>query len=369
MDRRRETRVLVNLNAVVVNDKVLPIGCRVGNISSTGILLRHEGSEDQSKIKADDKVEIRISLKRDDGRKVIQLPLTVIRQDQNHLGGQFPAPQPELMKLVEPYRKSDHETVVPFLTTSANQQVELPTNSELAPSDPTTPTRAQAEPIKPEAQNDAIETIPNGIGDLELSDLEQSGRKPYGPSRIFVIGVAGIISLLVGLNVFLLQDVRTLTSRIIMLESRIASSATLTRLPDSVVGATFSSQIAVLTQKNQTIESRLTLLESPANRLELHSDNPVAIGFNQPATESQAASEGWVINLLSLHNEQAAIEFAQRALTQGMTADVRLEVEDQDQVWRVQMGGFSSRAEAVSFSVQAQKTLGLSSVWIFKASK
>ena len=79
MDRRRETRVPVNLNAVVVNDKVLPVGCRVGNISSTGILLRHEGSEDQSKIKADDKVEIRISLKQDDGRRVIQLPLTVIR--------------------------------------------------------------------------------------------------------------------------------------------------------------------------------------------------------------------------------------------------------------------------------------------------
>jgi hypothetical protein len=271
------------------------------------------------------------------------------------------------MALVEPYRKSDHETVIPFLTTSTNQQTELPTDTDLTPSKQTLPNTVPAEPIRQASQNGVDESILN-----KLSASEQPSTKPNGPNRVFVIGVAGIIFLLVGLNVFLSQEVSTLTSRIVALDSGITTPATQTLSSDSVDSEFLNNQIAIWTQQNLAIESRLTLLESPANRLDLLADDPIAIGFNQPAitspaTTSPAPSENWVINLLTLHNEPAAIEFAQRTTAQGITADVRLEVEGQDQVWRVQMGGFSNRAEAVSFSVQAQKTLGLSSVWIFKA--
>ena len=392
MDRRRETRVHVNLNAAVVNDKALPLGCRVENVSSTGMLLRHEGSEDQTKIKTKDKVEVRISLKQNDARKTIQLPLTVIRQSGNYLGGQFPEPQPELMTLVEPYRISDSEPVIPFLTISANQKSEFPAEIKPAILD-------QAQPVAIAVESQS------GIDDANTRN-ETATIKPNKPGRLLGIGVTCFVFLLVGLNMFLLQKVRTLTSRVAVLESERANRAAELQPLVQVDRKTFDSHLAIFSHQTTAIKSRIISLESSNNQTErqvrLQVEDPPGISTVKLATTSAAIrpvktrpnkllaeeispsefsfvsmpftdtaqnkTENWVINLLSLRNERAALAFAQRARAAGIAVSVRTEVENQSQVWRVQIGGFSSRIKAGSYSLQAQETLGLTSVWIFKAS-
>jgi len=371
LDRRREPRVPVNLNATVVNDKVLPIGCRVGNVSSTGMLLRHEGGEDHAKIEADDEVEVRVSLKQNDERKVVQLPLTVVRQSENSLGGRFPQAQPELMELVEPYRTADPETVIPLLTTAANQQLELPEVPE-------TLGQAQetASPAAPAAQDKAEK---QKIDDRPAAVHTSINNRFFAPTAI------SLIVLLAGLNVYLLQELNLLEARVVTLESQNAqlmsqnsvqtpSAAPIqTTTQEPITSEIFDKQLTALKVQNQALESRIFLLEAvPSSRQE----QPPAIApiTNTPApAESSLANNlpqrtgDWVINLLSVHNEKAAYEFAQQARAEGIAADVRPEIENQDQVWRVQVSGFTSRAEAGAFSVNAQETLGLSSVWIFKS--
>ena len=390
MDRRRQPRVPVNLNAAVVNDKSLPIGCRVGNVSTTGMLLRHEGGEDQSKIKPDDKVEVRVSLKQNDERKVVQLPLTVVRQSENALGGKFPEPQPDIMALIEPYRTSDSETVIPFLTTAANQQLSLsvedpvgeePVNAKPVVDEYVEPENAKhGEKVSFSAPLDTNNGNDDPPGVLTSKPSARPRAKDGSTYRRFFLPTTLVVTcLLAALNLYLLSQLEQLEARVIALEMLNEELQAGSTVPSNGRTQVLDLQLTQLTRQNQTLESRIASLE--ASSIPTQADKPevqitteatakitnIPTPAPLPNQTDSTTTEKWVVNLLSLHNEKAAVEFTQRARQAGIAAIVRSELENQDQIWRVQVGGFASRTEAENFSVDAQKTLELNSVWIFQA--
>ena len=81
MERRKSERIPVNLNAALINEQDLPVGCRVQDVSTSGMLLRRNLSSPGEPLDVNQRVEIRVSLKDNDERKVVQLPLNIKHDD------------------------------------------------------------------------------------------------------------------------------------------------------------------------------------------------------------------------------------------------------------------------------------------------
>ncbi|MFT5210310.1 MAG: hypothetical protein ACI9CE_002035 [Flavobacterium sp.] len=107
MDRREEHRVSVNMNATVIKGGAHPILCRVGNLSSTGIMLRQDGDSPKLQLDMESEVNIRLSLKQGDTRKVLELQVKIVREEHDQLGGEFLNSQPELLDLIQAYQTGD----------------------------------------------------------------------------------------------------------------------------------------------------------------------------------------------------------------------------------------------------------------------
>ena len=86
----------------------------------------------------------------------------------------------------------------------------------------------------------------------------------------------------------------------------------------------------------------------------------------QTQPQSIADDGPWVINLVSLYDQAAADRFTKKAHAQGIRADTRQVSVNGQQVWRIQVSGFSTRDEASAYSNESRAKLGLNNVWIFK---
>jgi hypothetical protein len=85
-----------------------------------------------------------------------------------------------------------------------------------------------------------------------------------------------------------------------------------------------------------------------------------------PIPAATAAAGPWVINLASSPYKSAADQFAARARTKGIPAElVKAEVKGRD-YWRVQLTGFASKDAARTYAGPAKEKLGLKDVWIFR---
>ena len=104
MERRRDERISVSLKAALLNDRTLPRGCRVRDFSQRGMLLQYDYDGNDSGFDAGDTVAVRLSLRQTDERKVVTLPATVRRVEQNGIGVEFQQPEARLLELLEPWR-------------------------------------------------------------------------------------------------------------------------------------------------------------------------------------------------------------------------------------------------------------------------
>ncbi|GEM_PF-4638879 len=86
----------------------------------------------------------------------------------------------------------------------------------------------------------------------------------------------------------------------------------------------------------------------------------------RPAAALVDPAAPWVINLASLYDQAAAARFAQQAQAQGIPADTRPVSVNRRKVWRVQVGGFTNREEALAYAERHKGKLGLTKVWIFR---
>jgi cell division septation protein DedD len=401
MERRNHARVAVNLKAALLDDQAMPVGCRVRDVSKGGMLLQHEHYDKATTFHEGDTVEVRLSIRQADERKLIPLTMTVRRVEENGIGVEFLEPQSQLMTLVEPYRLDKEETQ----EMAANQaRVRNAAASSVSPLSASTSARASRRRHaiqRARAQfAETMKTADRPVAEKEQTAAEQPAGKNFftgkDDRRLFYIGLA---SLIIAVGILLLDiGVRThLENRMSALESvvdRQANALTIlrTRLTPAATRTTeiseLNARVDTLTTSFAALETRImqdagqatastataTATASTADTLssdpQTTTNKTAAEAPAKQTAQTQAQNFGdegpWVINLLSLYDQAAADRFMGKAHAQGIRADTRQVSVNGQQVWRIQVGGFSTRDEASAYSNESKAKLGLNNVWIFK---
>ncbi len=328
MERRQHPRVDVNFNAALMNEQILPIGCRVKNVSTGGMMLSHEVSEKITPIRDSDNFEIRFSLKQHNKRKVIQLPVSVARKSSDTIGARFARLQPGLIALVAPGQTAMR---------NPPPQLDLP----LAVTTQSRPTNVQR-------------------SFAHLMHVAKDHR--YASFGLISSVIAGSLLFATWKFEDLGERTNALESNVARLNNESLKIPLMDRLAIRQLD-TINGQLESLNVQNDDIERRIGSLES-ANTVATEPFDSSEAQSSEPLTH--ASSEPWVINLLTLYNESAARDFTARANTLGIPAISTLETIDNNRVWRVQVSGFADRKAATDYSLDAQRKLGLESVWIFQ---
>jgi cell division septation protein DedD len=378
MERRKHNRVAVNLNAALVSDRVLPIGCRVRNVSVDGMMLEYYSDGTTTSLNHNDSVEVRVSLKQNTERKVIHLPMTVRRSEEDGIAAEFPESQPQLMSLVEPYRlDKEFQAPDPAETSTADMASPILEDSVESSSAQESKTRDQLE--------DSMDTAPEHSSEvITPARIDLSGDIGARYHRtLFYIGVASLI-LAVGILILSFADRLRLENRLRALESTNDLSTKAIPLISSL-NDLMDRSAKELTQLNDRIDTLDTLITaetqttqdaiSPVTAETQTSQDAISPVTAETQTTQDAISpvgtggtslEGsWVINLLTLYDKTAANKFTEQARALGVRADTKEETVQGQQVWRIQVSGFPSREEATAYGETSKEKLDLSSVWIF----
>ena len=86
-------------------------------------------------------------------------------------------------------------------------------------------------------------------------------------------------------------------------------------------------------------------------------------GGNVPKAGKVAAG-GWVINLITVTRTDHAARLLAKYRKKGVEAE-QLEIKrDGKRLYRLRLGGFSTRAEAQGYADEVQSKLGLKETWI-----
>jgi len=391
MERRNHARVAVNLKAALLDDQAMPVGCRVRDVSKGGMLLQHEHYNAAADFREGDKVEVRLSIRMDDERKVIPLSMTVKHVDGNGIGAEFLQPQSQLMTLVEPYRL-DREDNRQAAAAQHEQAVNSAVNTT-TPAPALTGTRASrrrsaiqrarvqfAESMQTAQQPGAVKEAPAPVQPPD--DHTITGR---GNRLLFYVGLLSLLAA-IGISLFGFDHRMDLEKRMSALESGIdRQTSALTMLRARLAPAdTRANELSSLSDRVEKLASAFAALENrmaqatqqtrSATALKTAMAQP-AVAFDRPVTETVATAPPpaassdeapWVINLVSLYDPAAARQFTQKAQARGIPADIRQVAVKQRQVWRVQVSGFPTRGEASAYAEAHRKKLGLNSVWIFR---
>jgi len=399
MERRYHSRVAVNLKAALVADQAMPLGCRVRDVSSGGMLLQYERYDKAITFHKGDTVEVRVSLKQSDERKVIPFTMTVRRVEENGISAEFLQPQSQLMRLIEPDRLDKEET----REVAANEgRGGITTTSTVSPISASTNTRASRRRFavqRARAQlSETIKTAGKPVTEKKQPAFEpppgDNSTTGKGDRRLFYIG---LLSLVVAVGILLVDsDNRTRTeNRMSALESAINQQVNTLAIPRTRLNPAYAGakELAELNARVESLVVSFAVLETRVMQNADHSttrsttaatSTPGTLAsIPQPASDKLAteslikstpptrpktgSSDGsWVVNLVSLYDKTAAIQFTEKARTRGIRAETHQVDVNGKQTWRVQVSGFSTRDEASTYGDTSKEKLGLNSVWIFK---
>ena len=127
------------------------------------------------------------------------------------------------------------------------------------------------------------------------------------------------------------------------------------------VDETNASVPATLAVANTEVEK--SAVDSTAKHEVMENDAPVS---DKPDSVNNAASSPWVVNLVSLSSKADADQFAAKARSKNVQVEQHAATVKGKHYWRVQVGGFSTAADARSQSHIIKEKLGLKDVWITK---
>jgi cell division septation protein DedD len=388
MERRHYERVAVNLNVALVDERSMPRGCRVRDVSQGGMLLQFEHLTGNAGLAPGDSVTVRMSLREAAERRVLLLPATVQQIEENGIRIEFDEPQTELMRLVEPYR----------LDRDSGFRTEAESPGEPAASDDTRgfvtdhPSRFHQRAPNAGARlaeriAAARESIRSG---MHTGARSTDTQPPPARSDRKLVQLA-LTSLVVAVTVVLYDFVSRagIDRHIESLERTLHQQAeALASVKIRVsAGGGWENRVADLNQRLDRLAVSVSALEtghfSPQRSADKTPPEPAPVKTAQhepnitpratkvaavsPAPASPATrSEGpWVINLVSLYDQAAADRFVQQARARGIQVDQdKVQVRGKP-VWRLQIGGFATRDEAQLFGNACKGKLGLKSVWIF----
>jgi cell division septation protein DedD len=374
MERRNHARVAVNLKATLLDDQAMPVGCRVRDVSKSGMLLQHEHYDKATTFHKGDEVEVRLSIRQADERKLIPLSTTVRRVEENGIGVEFLQPQSQLMTLVEPYHLDKEDTQEMAANQARIKNAAASTASPLSASTSARASRRRHAIQRARAQ--FAETMKTA--DAQVTDNEQTGLAS-------LITAVGILLLDIGVRTRLENRMSALES---VVERQVNALTILrTRLTPADTHTTelseLNARVDTLATSFAALETRVMQDADQATATATASTADTSSSDPQPATNETAAEapakqtaqtqtqnfgdDGpWVINLVSLYDQAAAVRFTQKAHAQGIRADTRQVSVNGQQVWRIQVSGFSTRDEASAYSNESKAKLGLNNVWIFK---
>jgi len=399
MERRNHARVAVNLKAALLDDQAMPVGCRVRDVSKGGMLLQHEHCDKATTFHEGDTVEVRLSIRQADERKLIPLTMTVRRVEENGIGVEFLQPQSQLMPLVEPYRLDKEEMQEMAANQARVKNAAASTVSPLSASTSARASRRRHAIQRARAQfAETMKTADRPVAEKEQKAVEQppGGNFFTGKDdrRLFYIGLAslviavGILLLDIGVRARLENRMSALESvvdrqvnaltilrtRLTPADTRTTELSELNARVDTLTTSFSALEARVMQDADQATVSTATATASTADTLSSDPQTTTSkTAADTPAKQTAQTQpqifgdEGpWVINLLSLYDQAAADRFMEKAHAQGIRADTRQVSVNGQQVWRIQVGGFSTRDEASAYSNESKAKLGLNNVWIFK---
>lgn len=111
MDRRRQARTKVDVNALLIGEKTVPKGCRVVNVSQNGMQLQCDDDGRLLTFKEGDSVEVYLSIQHEGRLKKLTIPSWVRHVATNSVDVEFHKPDSALVDLIESYRSSEQHKV------------------------------------------------------------------------------------------------------------------------------------------------------------------------------------------------------------------------------------------------------------------
>jgi len=367
MERRNHDRIAVNLKAVLLDEQAMPTGCRVRDVSKGGMLLQQERHGNTTTFHEGDAVKVRLSLRQADESKVIPLSTTITRVEENSIGVEFVQPQSQLMSLVEPYRL-DSENAQDMAAHLGREK--LTAGSTASPVSANTSARAHRRRFAIQRARvqfaETMDTIREPFTEKKSPVVEQSAGvnsvTGKGDRGLFYIG---LLSLFIAASMLLLDfgNRTNLKNRMSTLESiidrQVSALAMLrTRLTPTDAGA---DELSALNTRVESLATSFAALET-----RIMQDATPTTAPATTATVNTANDGPWVLNLVSLYDQAAADRFTEKARAKGIHADTNQFSVKGQQVWRVQVGGFTTRDEASAYGDTSREKLGLTRVWIFK---
>jgi len=387
MERRRYERIAVNLNVALLDERSMPRGCRVRDVSQGGMLLQFEHPGGAS-YAAGNAVQVRVSVKERDERRVLLLPATITRVEENGMGVVFTRPQAELMQLLEPYQLDREQAAAPALAVvhsrAAGGGDQRPaTDDSPQPRHRHHATGARAGARMAERIAAARAAMRAGGGEAAQNDAAAGGR------RLFQVGLASL-AVAGAIAVFDLASSSSINHRLGVLERTVEQQAeavagvqirlTADKARESVVDD-LKAQVQDLTVSVAALETgHIQAAPSPENTDTGSPPDPApATGKSAagapvdsgakatPRRVDKPAKKGpWVINLVSLYDQAAADQFAQRVKSLGIPVEQNRALVKDRPVWRLQVSGFDSHDQASAYGNANKTRLGLKNVWIFK---
>jgi cell division septation protein DedD len=387
MERRRYERIAVNLNVALLDERAMPRGCRVRDVSQGGMLLQFEHPGGAS-YAAGNAVQVRISVKEHDERRVLLLPATITRVEENGMGVVFTRPQAELMQLLEPYQLDREQAAAPALAV-VHSRAAGGGEQRPATDDPPQPRhRHHATSARAGARMAARIAAARAAIRTGGGEAAQDGAAA-GDRRLFQVGLASL-AVAGAIAVFDLASSSSVNHRLGALESTVEQQAeavagvqirlTADKARESVIDD-LKAQVQELTVSVAALETghiQATPSQENADAGSPPGPPPVAsksapgapadsgAKATPPRVDKPAKKGPWVINLVSLYDQAAADQFAQRAKSLGIPVEQNRTLVKDKPVWRVQVSGFDSHDQASAYGNANKTKLGLKNVWIFK---
>jgi len=398
MERRRDERISVSLKAALLTDDTLPKGCRVRDFSQRGMLLQYEYDGNATRFDEGDSVTVRLSLRQQDERKVVTLPATVRRVEQNGIGVEFLQPQEHLLALLESFRL-DQPAAMEALRVGAGNGDSGGTVAPLIAARVRPRVRGSRPPLRAPARAEGQES---GTAPASAARRAAEFVAPVlGERRLFY---TGLVSLLCAVLIVIIDfaDNAGLKSRLSTLEADSRKhSAALSGMGNRLSSldepgqelADLNARVETLAVSLASLEGRLAPVarresidvavmekavsevggasapvQTPAAPVAKTGAAAAAVGEVEAALDGPAAGGDapWVINLVSLYDKAAADQFVSRAQSKGVRVEQnKVAVKGRD-VWRLQISGFATQQQARDFADGATEKLGLKEVWVFK---
>jgi SPOR domain/PilZ domain len=421
MERRRQPRTPVNINALLIGEKTVPRGCRVINVSQQGMLLYCEADGRLSTFNDGDIVDIHLTVMHQGEQKKLTIPSYVRHVADNSVDVEFHHPDPILMEMIEAYRVSDQHRL----------EATLGHNHSVPEAPPRVGSTVSTPPLQgaPAVQTRSSAFRPFYLGllgllftlcvaaggylytasiDHRISTLESLSRKQASElkelqNHMFSATLQEGRYASLNARITALGDAFAhLEDKLALLLPAIGTAATGKPAPSARTGTPAAARPAIVPVVAEPARSASGLAGQPAKmparpvppRQPEH--GPTASGSPPATTERQAATSAapapavtgtangqirapgaarpaetaskgpWTINLLSSANKSDVDRLADLAAKAGIqTTTARAEVKGRN-YWRLQVTGFPSLGEAKRNAEPVRKALGIDEVWIFK---